>query len=252
MKSIYLVLAISCLALTAFSQKGDDKNEMYVDMPDESEETNILKKGQWQFEPALLYNKYKDGGHSTISQLMVRYGAGRKIELRVLSEQGSHLHRYIEETVQSTYPLAFGPKIQLFEGRKLIPSIALVSFLNLPITTHGKEKDHLTPLFLAAFQNEFSEKFKIEYNGGIQQGAFSREWSELVNASAHYKILDPVEVFVEFFAQYQHGSSPENNLGGGIAYQFAKNFEFYVSGGSSIHQSDYNRFVTAGLAIRVE
>lgn len=252
MKQIILLIALLFTVHVGFTQKKEKKDEMYVDMPDESEETNVLKKREWQFEPSFIFNKYKDGQHSSISQLLVRYGAGRRVELRLLSEQGSHLHRYMEETVQSTYPLAIGPKILLMEGEKLKPSIAFVSYLNIPVTTHGKSKDHLTPLFLAAFQNEFSEKFKIEYNGGIQQGAFSQEWSELVNASVHYKLLDPLEVFFEFFAQYQHHTSPQNNVGGGLAYQFAKNLELYVAGGTTVRQSEYNRFIAGGLAVRIK
>lgn len=251
MKPLILFFVLALHTHIVLGQQKEKEDEMYVDMPDESEETNVLKKGEGQVETAFLHNKYKEGPHSSISQLLVRYGAGRRVELRILSEQGNHLHRYIEETVQSTYPLSIGTKILLVEGEKAKPSIAFVGYLNLPVTIHGKSKDHLTPIFLAAFQNEFTEKFKLEYNGGIQQSAFSKEWSELVNASVHYKLLDPLEVFFEFFAQYQHHASPENNLGGGVAYQFAKNLEFYVSGGRTIGQSEYNRFISGGLAIRI-
>jgi hypothetical protein len=230
---------------------GKKIEEMSVDMPDETQETDLVEKGQWQVETAYLHNVYKQGSHSSIGQGLFRYGVSKHLEMRLLVEAGSELERYIEETVQSTYPAALSAKILLLKDHKGLPDISLVTFLQLPFYNVSKNKKaYWSPIFLLAFQNKFGEKWKLEYNAGIQQEAYSTDWAWMGNTAIHYQLSDHVELFAEYFAQYQSGEDPQHNVGAGIAYQVNNFIEFFGMAGGTVNYAESNRYVNVGFAFR--
>lgn len=251
---LILLTYLSPLNVKAQQQRPDIKKEpteMNVDMPDETVETDIVDLEQWQVESALLYNRFKDKPNAVVGQVMVRYGLNKRLELRALAEDGHQRDRYMEETVQSNAPLAIGLKLVVLKDHGMLPDITLVSSLKLPFTSRSSDqKIYWSPLYLLAFQNKFGEKWKLEYNGGIQQELYSNQWVWLVNASLHYKVTRPLELFMEYYAQYQVKALPQHNLGGGLAYQIGELAEVYVSGGSTIDYGDYNYFFSGGIAFR--
>ena len=255
-KTKYLFTAlIFLLTVQGFSQEqkaGKPLEEMNVDLPDETQETDLVDKGHWQLETGFLLNRYKNEPNSYITQGLLRYGASKNIELKLLIEDGRGRDRYMQKTVQSTYPLALGTKILLVKDHPGLPDMTFVSFVKLPFTSQSSaNKAYWSPIFLMAFQNKFGEKFKLEYNAGIQQEAYSSEWFWLVNASLHYKIIEKLEIFTEYYAQYINHEQPSHNLGGGIAYQLNNILEFYLSTGSTIYDEDQNHFFNGGVAFRL-
>lgn len=246
-----LFILLSTMAQNEPPGKKED-DEISVDLPDETEETVLVKKGQWQFETSVLYNTYKKEKASLVGQGLIRYGLSHAVELRLLVEDGRQRDTYITSTVQSTYPLAASAKVLVLKDVKGLPDISLVSYLKLPFTSRTKEQQrYWSPLFLAAFQNKLSSKWKLEYNAGIQQEAYGTAWAWLANGSLHYKITDPLEVNIEYYAQYQVNELPQHNLGAGIAYQLGKYVEVYVSAGSTIFYSEANHFINTGVAVRL-
>lgn len=227
---------------------------MDVDLPDETQETDLLEKGQIQLETALLYNRYKDGGRSSvIGQGLLRYGLLNRVELRLLVEDGRERDKYIKETVQSTSPLAMGTKIALVKEVKGLPDITLVSFLKLPFTSRSNtQKAYWLPIIIAAFQNKFGgNRWKLEYNIGAQQEAYSTDWVAIANGSVHYKIFQQLELFTEYYAQYRPGKQPQHNIGGGVAYELGDMWEVYFSTGSAVYSDNPNHYFDSGIAFRL-
>jgi hypothetical protein len=254
-------LILICIAILPFSMSfaqapstigNKELKEMPLDMPDETQETDLIDKGAWQVETAYLHNSYKEGRHSSIWQGLFRYGVSKHLELRLLVETGSNLQRYVEKTVQSTYPVAASAKILLVKDHRYLPDMSLVTFLQLPVYNINKNKKaYLSPAFLLAFQNELGRKWKLEYNTGIQQEAFSTQWAWMGNAAIHYKLVDPLELFIEYFAQYQHGESPQHNAGYGVAYQLNNYIEFFIMAGSTVDYDESNHYINGGVAFRM-
>lgn len=81
------------------------QSEMSIDLPGQTEETALVEKGQVQLETSLLYNRYKNVPSSLIGRALLRYGLSKRLEIRFLVEDGRQRDQYIEETVQSIYPL---------------------------------------------------------------------------------------------------------------------------------------------------
>ena len=248
--AIVFILVSTANAQKDTIKKGDD--EMNVDLPDETEETDLVKKGQWQLETSVLYNTYKTDKASLIGQALLRYGVSQALELRLLVEDGRQRDTYITSTVQSTYPLAASAKVLLLKDKRGLPDIAFISYLKLPFTSRTKEQqNYWSPIFLLAFQNEWDNKWKLEYNVGAQQEAYSTSWAALGNIALHYKIIDPLEVSAEYYAQYQPGEAPQHNIGAGLAYEWSKHIEIYASAGTTIFYNEANHFINAGIAVRL-
>ncbi|MGN7786372.1 transporter [Niabella sp. 22666] len=253
MKQTLLFIAIIVSHLSVIAQsKSAASTEMNVDLPDETEEASLVNKGSIQLETALLLNRYRQEASSAIGQALLRIGVSDRVELRALLEEGKNRDTYFDQTVQSTMPLGIGSKISLVKDHSWLPDMTFIGQLCLPLTSKSSgQREHWSPLLLMAFENKLSPKWKLEYNAGGQQEIFSTQWVWLANGSLHYHISDPLEVFLEYYAQYGVGKSGHNNVGGGLTYQLGNNIQVYLSAGSSVGYHEPNQFAAGGIAFRL-
>lgn len=244
------------LAGTTFSQvapQNDPLKELNGDLSDETEETTLLDKGEIQFEFAYLHTAFISGIQPSIFQGLIKYGLFKRLELRLLIEEGYGRDKYIEETVQSTAPLAVSTKISLLKKHPILPDITLVAYLKLPFTSRTSEQlPYWSPNVSLAFQHKFGDKWKLEYNAGMQQEAYSTDWGEFANASLHFKVTDKAEVFAQYYGQYQSGEDPQHNAGGGLFYQFNNNVGVYCAAGSSILYATCSYCGSLGVVMRLQ
>jgi hypothetical protein len=251
---IVLTLVLSALVVnTCFSQNAPQPiKELNSDLADEIEEAKLLEKGEFQAEFGYAYTHFAEGPQPKIGQALLRYGLLKKFELRFLIEDGAARDRYLEETVESTSPLAFSFKFALLEDHKVLPDITLISYLKLPFTSHTSEQQpYWAPIVCVTLQNKFSDKWKLQYNPGIMQEAFSKEWLSFFNASLHYMAGEKTEVFLEYYGQYQAGKDPQHNAGLGASYQLNNFLEFFGVAGTTLNYNSYNLYLSGGLAMRL-
>jgi hypothetical protein len=183
---------------------------------------------------------------------MLRYGISKKIEVGLLIEQGRERNRYIEETVQSTYPLAVRIKAAVLENHNWLPGITLIAYMQLPYTSlQTKGGWRRSPSLMAAFLNEAGTKWKIEYNAGFQQEAFNTDINWLVNGSIHYKATEKVELFTGYFSQFVAHKAPFHNADAGVSYKIKDNIQIDLAAGSSILYEEPNKFITLGFSIAI-
>lgn len=155
----------------------------------------------------------------------------------------------MDETVQSTYPLSAGGKLLILKDHKWLPDMAIVSFVKLPFTAHTKaEEIHWSAMGAFAIEHTFG-KWKLGYAPGIQQQLASADIAETISVSLHYKLMQQLEIFTDYFAQYEHGTEPQHNADAGITYQFSNHIAGFLYAGSSINAPEYNRFLNMGIAI---
>lgn len=248
-KSIFIIIwALYGCGLYSYGQK----KEMNTDRPDQTEETHVVNKGQLQVETGFLYNDFDTGQSAFINRTAIRYGISKKIEAGFLIEQGRQRDRYIQETVQSNYPLALRMKAALLQDHPWLPDISLIAYLQLPYTSmNTKGGWRRSPSVMAAFLHEAGTDWKIEYNAGFQQEAFGPDIAWLINGSVHYKATKKAEFFAGFYSQFQTGEDPFHNIDIGISYKIKENMQLDLAGGSSILYEQPNRFLTAGISIAI-
>jgi len=253
-KKLLIALVIISISPDCFAQEQQEEpDELETDRPTQTESTALVKKGETQLETGFLYNYFDDANTSPayIGRAMVRYGVFKRLELRLLVEDGKNRDVYIEQTVQSTYPLALSAKFLVVEKHAWLPDISLVTYLKLPFTSRSDEqKAYWSPAIIGAFKNKLSQQWELEYNIGTMQEAYEHSWNWLGNVCLQYKATDKLKLFGEYFAQYEHGEEPIHNAAAGASYQFAKNMQLDVAAGSTVNASSPNAFVTIGYSIR--
>jgi hypothetical protein len=255
MKQLMTIALLTICFVQAKAQEtteGEKSTAINADLPDETEETDLLEKGQLQGEFAYLYTGFDKGVQPAIFQGLIRYGLFERLELRALIEDGRGRDRYIKETVQSTAPLALSAKVCLLKQHAVLPDITLVAYLKLPFTSRSSDQlPYWSPNTSLAFQHRLGEAWKLEYNFGAQQEVYSTHWAGFANASLHYRTKERVDVFAEYYGQYQKGEDPRHNAGAGLFIHAASKLGFYAVGGRSIEYQPANYFLSGGLVVRM-
>jgi hypothetical protein len=247
---IYLTLLFSIALLSGYAQQ--DTAAIQTDRPDQSESAQLVKPGKYQFELGAFYNPFRNGEPTAlIGAALLRVGLLKRLELGFLIEEGRNRDYFIEETTQGLYPLALRTKLSLFENKKSGTNLALVTYLKLPGTARSSEQNaYWSPAFILALDQELSDKWMIEVNGGYKQNAFDPEWAWTATTSLKYDITPKLEFFTEYFAHYANEQEPVHNIDAGAAYKITKNIQIDAAAGGSIKSEVPNYFITGGLSFR--
>lgn len=250
-----IILLLSNLFFFAKCDAQDSSKPLKAARPDQTEGTHSVERGNLQIETGATLTHFDDGIEAFTGRLQARYGVAERAELQLVVEDGRQRDRYIEETVQSIYPVALGTRITLVEDKPGLPDIAFVGYLKLPVSSRSSEqKVYWAPTAMAAVSKEFGrqKQYELEANVGIKQDAYSRDISWLGSAALEYYPIKQLYFFGEYFAEYQSGDSPSNNIDGGVAWIVNKNFQLDIAAGTTVHAEQGNQFISAGLAYRIE
>lgn len=251
MKTFLFICALTMWCANVRAQQKTMET-INADLPDETEETDLLGQGQLQAEMALLHTGFNQGVQPNIFQGLIRYGLYERIELRALIEEGKGRDRYLEETVPATAPLALSTKICLLKAHPVLPDVTLVAYLKLPFTSRTREQlPYWSPNVSLAFKHQLGEAWKLEYNGGAQQESFGTQWAGFANTSLHYQTEEGIEFFAEYYGQYQKGKAPQHNAGAGFFIQAGQHAGVYAVAGRSLGDDVVNYFISTGLVVRL-
>jgi hypothetical protein len=250
MLNMFKPVAVMIFLVATIASARGQENEMNPDRPDQTEEVHLVPKGKFMLETGFSVNRFDTGRNANIIKAMLRFGLVKGVEIGILTEQGRDRNRYIEETVQSTYPLALRLKLALLEKHRWLPDITLVTYYQVPVSKNDKGEHARNSIsILLAFLHEISEKWKLEYNAGFQQEAFSKDIAWQVYTSVHYKFNEKLESFVGSYSQFEKHQLPFHNMDIGLGYKLKENLQLDVAAGSSISYPQPNKFVTVGFSV---
>ncbi len=224
-----------------------------ADRPDQTESPFVMGKHSMQVESGILYNHFDKHPYAMISRGLIRYGISQWMEARLLIEQGYHRDVYINETVQSSYPLAASTKILIARDIKWKTAVTLVAYLGLPFTARTKSQEkYWAPCVLMAFGNKLNQTFSIEYNLGMKQNAFDSGYGYLINTSFKYFFTKKFQGFTEYYGQLTPDQHPNHNLDTGFMYTPYIDIQFDVAVGTRIfEQGEQNQYATLGFVWRM-
>ncbi|MBW8684679.1 transporter [Chitinophaga rhizophila] len=239
--------ALILLCISTFARAQDKIN---TDRPDQTDGATVIDPKSIQFETEFYYNKFSTGEKALISSSLLRYGLTKKVEARLLVEQGQERDLFISETTQGQYPLALSTKIAVLKDKRNLPDIALIGYLHLPLTSHKGNYGYWSPSATLVIEKEF-DKLTATANGTYKQEAFEKEWIWQVSGDLKYELSERISVFGEYFAQYAPGDSPLHNADGGILYHITPDWVVYLAMGHTLFTKESNYFGNAGLAFRI-
>ena len=244
-------------SLYAQEEKKPVRDTINTDRLDQTQSPHIVPRGKLQVEAGFSVNPFDSSGGTTplIGIAVLRYGISDRLELNLLAEDGRDRDRYIEETTQGVYPLAIGGKVLLLEREQgIVPQIALVALVKLPFTSRTADQSpYWSPQILLAFENKISDKLELEYNIGAKQNAYDTEWGEMGSISLQIELSKRLNIFVEYFGNYQHSEDPLHNADVGLAFLMSPSLQFDLAAGRSISapEDKQNSFGSVGFSFRL-
>ena len=244
-----LNLAFILLTLTNIYAQND--NRIDTDRPDQTDGTQIVKPGEFQVETDLYYNSFSEYDPAVITSTLIRIGALKFAELRVVVEEGIQRDIFIDETAQGVFPLAIGTKVEILKKHKNLPDISLIGTMQVPATSRSSDMQmRWAPFFALAYEKKFG-KLSVDVNTGIKGAAFEDKYSYQASSSFRFELTKKFIVFAEYFGQYAPTLIPQHNVDSGFIYYLKENLQICASVGSTLLFEDYNRFVLIGTAFRL-
>ena len=187
--------------------------------------------------------------------LLTRYGLGKLIEIRLITELATNKEINVNGTTIRTglNNVQLGGKINLLKGKKLIPKVSLIAYYDFRrFHTMYKGRDTIDGAnFRLAFQHNFSENIFLAYNLGMEWKTFdTRHPNYVYTFSPRFLINERWFAFVEVFGSIWKDVSPENSIDFGLAYHIGNNFKIDASAGFGLNKKAPDNFYSVGASFR--
>jgi hypothetical protein len=251
LKIIFLIIFSGITNL--HSQTVED---ISTDRPDRTEAPDIMKTGFFQTETGFFFEKTKNEFGLEISEfsfpdILLRYGLSEKIEIRMHTEFINQ-NSSVSDNYRGLLPLEIGTKINLTEGKQLIPKTSFILETEIPGTA-GKNKNikHLSPSISFLFKNSISENVDVSYNTGIKWNVDEKTNMGFYTLSFGVSPFSKTTFFIETFGFFAKDLSPDIRVDYGISFLLAKNSLIDVSSGFGLTGSVTGFFLGFGYSIRL-
>ena len=237
-------LITTCLFLVSLLASAQDK--MSTDRPDQTDGASALHLHDFQFETEIYLTGYADQRSSVISSSLLRYGLFRKLEVRLLAEQGRERAAFLK-TAQGFYPLSAGIKYTFLENAGGMPDLGIIAHVQLPFTNHSNEPQQFSPSFTLAAEKEIG-RFDLAMNAGPRQEVFASKWFWQLSGDIKYDITPKLQVFGEYFTQIAPHQLPNQNADAGLLYHLNERWMIYGAVGERIFTSEHTAYGNSGFA----
>lgn len=222
---ISLYLFICCIFGTVQGQN----DTIVTDRPDLSEGVFIMKKNKLQIENGITFQEQEKNYN-----LMLRYGVLSNTEIRL---EGNFQN---QQNNANPTNLIISAKQKILDGKKWIPAITAVVYINQHFTTRKK-----TSLdFTLAFEHELSKKISYDWNIGINHFFKNIAFTSMISYNPTKKTI----LFFEYFSNFQNKNYPEHNLDFGVLYRITPRFQFDITAGRKIFAVEKNIFIGTGFS----
>ena len=208
-----------------YFQTVNGQERIDTDRPDQTESAFTVPKGWMQMEIGFVKEKWntnpRDIYSYTLPTLLTKYGISKKWELRLITEynrRGTH-NRLYKDTL-GILPVQLGFKVNLYEGKGIIPHISLIyhTAFNRVASKLAKGGSFLAPEFRFTFQNELAKGVALGYNLGM-------EWDDIRERPAYiYTIAPGFDLgknwygYIELFGSLVKGQPQEHSFDAGLAW----------------------------------
>ncbi|MGV3641541.1 MAG: transporter [Adhaeribacter sp.] len=266
MKKILLIALVALLQPLLLWAQG--MPELNTDRPNATQSPTVVPLGSWQLEGGFQYQQEDLHDSQTkeilYPEVLLRWGVLEWAELRLQSAYkverkkwtytGQPIERYNTDGIQD---LQAGAKVNVFQGRGVIPEIGLLGNLTLPVGHKDFRPPHLAPEGRLLFNNKISEVVELQYNAGYRKRQFEDELrgETLYSLVCNLKMLHTFTWFTEFYGFNPQGAAAENWLDVGLQVLLRPDLQWDLSYGGRVSgvriMSDERKFfIGTGLSWR--
>ncbi len=189
--------------------------------------------------------------------LLTKYGLGKRIEIRLISEFATIKEKNVNGNTSRTglNSIQLGGKLNFLKGKGFSPRVSLIAHYDFRrFRTMYKSRDTIDGAnFRVAFQHTFSENIFLSYNVGIEWKTFdTRNPTYLFSFSPRLNITENWFAFIEIFGFIWKNDSPENSIDFGFAYYLSNNFKIDASAGFGLNKKAPDNFYSIGASFRLK
>lgn len=258
MKRFLLFTLIVFIMLPVFSQ--DDNPPMVTDRPDRTESSVTIPQKTFQIESGFNFGWDKNEGVSTkdlgFNGTLFRYGLLSRFEARVgIAYAGFNTKNEAtnEETKLSGFaPLVIGFKWNILYGDGPIPTLALLSHVDIPQAASDDFNDgNVIQNFILSGSWQLSNVFSLGFNFGARMDWKEKNATTVYTTSLGINIVKWLGAFVEFYGFLPAGEYSDHRFDMGFTFPVRHNLQFDVSGGLGISKNSPDGFASVGFAWRI-
>lgn len=199
MKKLYLILAMVLVGGLCHAQ--EELPTISADRPGALTGTDVMPLHKVQWETGVGVESTKDGPHIfVLNNTLIRFGLFERAEIRL----GANVLMLNEGPGQKpTFgmtPLTFGIKTKFFDGRGILPSVALLAEVKSPHI--GKKEwlpSHLTPTLHLLFDHTVTNWLGIGYNVGMEWDGETGNTATYLGFGLYFNITEQIGSFVETY-----------------------------------------------------
>lgn len=249
-------LTLLCL-LTMAAHAQDDK-PINPDRPTFSNGPQTVEAGRVQLESGYQYQKTGDQKDNSFGQLLVRIGAGEKVEAR-LSPNSYHVTRDTGGRTFGFEDSMLGVKYKLSEGTETFdlesPQAALLVETTLPTGAPAFRENTLQPSAGLILNWNYSSHFQFGTNltgtDASQSGRHLGEFTGTLNAQ--YGLSQRVNILLDYYVDRVAGGEMPNQsyFDGGVTYLTDNNTQLDINSGVGVNNHQHpDFFLGAGISRR--
>lgn len=248
------------IIIVQISIAQNEEPVMITDRPDQTESAIIVPHKRLQIESGFTFgwNEY-DGISSKnlgFNSTLLRYGIHPRLELRMGVAYAGYEEEYEESDHTTKYngfaPLVIGLKWNFLEGDGPIPTMALLSHIDIPAIASDDFNDgNVLQNIVLAGSWELSSVFSFGFNFGTRVDWKQSDFTTIYTTSLGMGITKWLGAFVEFYGFLPDGEYSDHRFDMGFTFPVRHNLQFDVSGGMGISKNSPDGFAGFGFAWRL-
>jgi hypothetical protein len=239
---------------SAVAQSSAAVPPLVTDRPGFGESSEVVGHGVVQLESGLTLAQVEDGQRQiTVPELLVRFGIGRRFELRIAGD--GYVARADAAPGGWTWThghsdLELGGKLKLLDAAHGA-DLAVIPFLSLPTASPGFSTARYDPGFKIAVARGVPLGFDVSatYNTADATSDSGRAWEQEASLALDHPVRGAMGAFGEVDGQLHDGRC-DCSVDAGVAVAMGPDGQFDLAVGRRVSGAAQDWFVGVGFSIR--
>jgi hypothetical protein len=255
MNRMKLKLLASALFFSVSMNAQDSAGNIETDRPDQTETPTLTRKGWFQAELGLNYERVHDKNYTMmVPTSLLKYGISKRVEFRLnINYRTDYIHLIPNPLeLEGFEPVEIGTKIGLWEEKKARPKTSLIAHVGLSEVASDvyKPKEPIAS-FVFTRQHTLSQTTSLGYNLGLKWEGESSSPLFAYTFAPGFNLSDRFYFFIESFGFIGKEDYHDHNVDAGIAYLINRNMKMDFAAGKGLSLASSEYFLSLGFSFRL-
>lgn len=233
----------------------DSTGNIETDRPDQTETPTLTKKGYFQAELGLNYERVHDKNYTMmVPTSLLKYGISKKLEFRLNVNYRTDYIQLIPDSLEleGFEPIELGVKVGLWEEKNARPKTSFIGHIGLSEIASDvyKPKEPIASMVFT-MQHTLSNVTSLGYNLGLKWEGESSSPVFAYTFAPGFNLSKRFYFFVESFGFIGKENYHDHNADAGIAYLINPNMKVDVAGGKGLSSASSEYFLSLGYSFRL-